>query len=152
MGAYLILGQSYCIAYCLQAVEFQGVDTYVLAYLLNHCRILLAAAVAIGLEIADFAAFQLFYAATGDKLHIGLRCREVKVCTAVDKRRTADADMYVLDTGLVEHLDLVAQLRASYDRVVAEHNVFALKYFAAGYELHLCNKVARLLVDRHKTA
>lgn len=125
-----------------KAVELKSVDTNMLAYFLDHGGIFLGGAVAIGFEVAYFATFKLFDTAACDKLHIGFGSREIEEGASVDEGRTADADMDVLHSSFVEHLDLVAELSATNNGVIAEDHIFAFQHFAAGDEFHLGYEVA----------
>ena len=50
--------------------------------------------------------------------------------------------MHLLGTVVVEHLDVVAQLSASHNRVVAEEQAFAVEHRAVGDEFHFCHERA----------
>ena len=60
--------------------------------------------------------------------------------------------MDLLGTVLEKGSDIVAQLRAAHDGVVAEHDALVLQDRRVGDEFHLGHKVAAILVARGERA
>lgn len=145
MGAKLALGQADGLDQGLQRIETQGSEAEAFAHDLDHTVVLGRAGGGIFLEVLVLVALEPLDDATGDELERALGGSEANEGAGVDEGRTSDANVYLLGSVLVEHLDVVAQLRTAHDGVVAEQQTLVLKHGAVGDELHLGYEVAHLL-------
>ena len=152
MGAKLTLGQADGTHHALQGIEFQRINADMLAEHLDEVGVLGARRVAVLFDVLVIVALHLLDAAAGDELHHVLRGREVEEGTAEEQGRTADAHVHLLGAVVVEHLHVVAQLRATHDAVVAEGHLLAIQHLMVGDELHLGHMLALALVDWHEAS
>ena len=151
MRAEVALGQTDGLHHAVQGVELQRIHTDMLAQHLDEVGVFGRRRVAILLDVLVVVALHLLHATARDELQDVLRGREVEEGTAEEQGRTADAHVHLLGAVVVEHLHVVAQLRATHDAVVAEGHLLAFEQGTVGDELHLGHMLALALVDGHET-
>ena len=145
MRTELALGQADALDQRLQRVEAQGGEAETLAHDFHHAVVLGRAGRGILIKVLVLIALQLLDDAARYQLQRTLGSGEADEGAGIDERRTGDADVHLLGAVLVEHLHVVAKLRAAHDGVVAEKQTLALKHGAVGDELHLGHEAAHLL-------
>ena len=135
-----------------ELVEPQRGEAEPLADDVDHLPVLGRVGRGVTLQVFVGVAFQLADDAAGNQLHVAFGRGEAYVGTAVDERRTGNAHMYLAHTIVEEHADVVAELCAAHDAVVAEEHALAAQYVAVGDEFHLGDQRTHFLVGRGETA
>ena len=146
MCTNLTLGQSDSLDELLYGIEFERSQSQLTAYLVHHLGILRRVGSCIFVEILISIALKLLDNAACDKLHIALGRCEIDERTAVNQRRTSYTHVEFLKSCIEQTLHIVAQLGATYDRVVAEQHTLAIDHSLVWYEFHLGNKRSHGLV------
>lgn len=132
VSAELALGQTDGVDEVFERVKLERSEAQALAYYLHHALIFGRACGGIFLKILVLVALKLFYYAARYQFEVALRRREADERTAVDERRTGYAHVSLAHAVVEQHLNVVAQLCAAHDRVVAEQQTLVLEHGAVG--------------------
>ena len=87
---------------------------------LNQLFVLWCACSGVFFEIFVRVALNFANELTGNQFHFALRRGEADERTAIDERRTGNADVYLACAVVEQHVHVVAQLRAAHNRVIAK--------------------------------
>ena len=118
--------------------EFQRVETEVLSDFLYHGGVARRAGFCVlGESFGRGVRLEAFDYAAGYKLHWSAGAREVEEVAGIDERRAAYADVDCAGTGVADVADVVAELSAADNGVVAEGHALAFEKVFVGNELHL---------------
>ena len=150
MGAQFALGQTYCFHQIFKFAELQRLKSETAAHNLHQLFVFGTVGSGILFQILVFIAFQFLYYASRYKFKVAFRACEAYERATVDERWACYAYVHLFGSAVIEHLYIVAQLRPSHYRVVAEHHALVFQYGRVGYELHLGHEVAAALVARRE--
>ena len=143
--AYHLLGESYRGDKILYGVEFQGRHIDFLLDVVYHGSIFRSVVADVFAQILVVSALVLEYEAAGNQLQRCPGFGEVDELAGIHQGRAAYAHVNFLCSVVIEVADVVAQLGASDDGIVAEDRFVVPEYGSVGYQLHLGYQVPSFL-------
>ena len=122
------------------------------AYLLDHSLIFGSIGSAVKLQLlgGGFSALKLTDNSSCYQIHIRGASREVQILASVHDRGTAETDMNLPCSTVIEEIRCLAELSSSDYRVIDEQQPFVLDKIVYRDKLHFCDEVALVLMGRHK--